>query len=284
MKLNLTTTTFDPDGINAQFGQVVIESSDGEQTISSSSSSWDYSNKDEEEKEEDVTHESTAEDNIANWEDWSLLNDYKNAKDFKDDERQQTPKLNEDEDQFKDKKENYHNKEEPKVFNIPIQISSDRPKVFYASPDGTLYPSLPTETKETSSTSSSFTFQNPFGTTPFPPPVPLLPPIPTMSEFPPPPPLPHPFPLPTQRMPHPHNLHQVPTIPHQAPIPPVIPPAPPVPPSPEVAVHPNPNIQYQLQAMLNMGFNNEGGWLANLLESKDGDIGKTLDVLQPVKK
>merc|ERR1712047_185549 len=39
-----------------------------------------------------------------------------------------------------------------------------------------------------------------------------------------------------------------------------------------------------LQAMINMGFSNDGGWLANLLEAKDGDIGKVLDILQPVKK
>jgi len=39
-----------------------------------------------------------------------------------------------------------------------------------------------------------------------------------------------------------------------------------------------------LQAMMNMGFSNDGGWLANLLEAKDGDIGKVLDILQPVKK
>jgi len=50
------------------------------------------------------------------------------------------------------------------------------------------------------------------------------------------------------------------------------------------AVHPDPRIQVALQAMMNMGFSNDGGWLANLLEAKDGDIGKVLDILQPVKK
>jgi len=53
---------------------------------------------------------------------------------------------------------------------------------------------------------------------------------------------------------------------------------------PPTPVHPDQKIQVAVQAMMNMGFSNEGGWLANLLEAKNGDIGKVLDILQPVKK
>ena len=51
-----------------------------------------------------------------------------------------------------------------------------------------------------------------------------------------------------------------------------------------VATHSDPKIQVALQAMMNMGFNNEEGWLTNLIEAKKGDIGKVLDILQPVRR
>lgn len=48
--------------------------------------------------------------------------------------------------------------------------------------------------------------------------------------------------------------------------------------------HPDPRIQRAVEAMMAMGFSNESGWLTHLLVSKDGDIDKALDVLQPVSR
>jgi sequestosome 1 len=45
-----------------------------------------------------------------------------------------------------------------------------------------------------------------------------------------------------------------------------------------------PHIADAVNQMMSMGFSNDGGWLTQLLVSKDGDIDKALDVLQPVKK
>lgn len=56
--------------------------------------------------------------------------------------------------------------------------------------------------------------------------------------------------------------------------------APPVPPR---VHHPKPHINHAVEAMIGMGFSNEGGWLTSLLESVDGQIPRALDLLQPHK-
>ncbi|XP_015593881.1 sequestosome-1 [Cephus cinctus] len=49
-----------------------------------------------------------------------------------------------------------------------------------------------------------------------------------------------------------------------------------------VTYHSDPKIQASVEAMVQMGFKNENGWLTDLLVAKNGDISKVLDVLQPV--
>jgi sequestosome 1 len=41
----------------------------------------------------------------------------------------------------------------------------------------------------------------------------------------------------------------------------------------------DPAIAAALQQMLLMGYNNEGGWLTNLLIQHKGDIGRVLDAI-----
>ena len=46
----------------------------------------------------------------------------------------------------------------------------------------------------------------------------------------------------------------------------------------------SPKIKIAIQAMENMGFTNEEGWLSNLLVKYHGDIGKILDLLAPANR
>jgi len=48
-------------------------------------------------------------------------------------------------------------------------------------------------------------------------------------------------------------------------------------------VHADPKINKALVQMKSMGFKDEGGWLTNLLETKDGDISKVIDVILPYR-
>ncbi|XP_011684635.1 PREDICTED: sequestosome-1 isoform X2 [Wasmannia auropunctata] len=46
----------------------------------------------------------------------------------------------------------------------------------------------------------------------------------------------------------------------------------------------NPKIQRAVDAMMAMGFTNEGAWLTHLLIAQNGDIDKALDVIHPVRR
>ena len=43
----------------------------------------------------------------------------------------------------------------------------------------------------------------------------------------------------------------------------------------------DPRVAEALAQMMSMGFNNDNGWLQNLLETKNGDIIQVLDAIRP---
>ena len=51
----------------------------------------------------------------------------------------------------------------------------------------------------------------------------------------------------------------------------------------EVAEVLEPKIQRALDLLMNMGYNNEGGWLSSIIKMKNGDINQVLDMLHPIK-